>query len=75
MQMTEREEDEMPEFEDMNTELLLVGIGVSSAAYLSSEIMLSGQSLVAKTGLFLLVLTPGLIAGEMAVKHSDHEIV
>jgi hypothetical protein len=72
--VTEQKGDKMPEFEDMNTELLLVGIGVSSAAYLSSEVMLSGQSLVAKTGLFLLVLTPGLIAGEMAVKHSDHEL-
>jgi hypothetical protein len=73
--VTEKGEDEMPEFEDMNTELLPIEIGVSSAAYLSSEIMLSGQSLVAKTGLFLLVLAPGLIAGEMAVKHSDHELM
>jgi hypothetical protein len=67
-------EQELPEFEEMETELLLVGIGVSSAAYLASEIMLSEQGLVARTGLFLLVLTPGLIAGEMAVKHSDREL-
>jgi hypothetical protein len=64
-------EDQLPEFEEMETENLLVGIAASSAGFLATELMLPEQNLVAKTGLFLLVAVPGLIAGEMATKHSE----
>lgn len=64
-------EDQLPEFQEMETENLLVGIAASSAAFLATELMLPEQNLVAKTGLFLLVAVPGLIAGEMAARHSE----
>lgn len=55
----------------METENLLLGVAASSAAYLATEIMLPEQQLAVKTGLFLLITVPGLMAGEMAVKHSE----
>jgi hypothetical protein len=61
-------QDGLPEPE---TENLLVSIAASSAAYMAAEIILSGQSPIARTGLFLLVAVPGVIAGEMAVNHSE----
>jgi hypothetical protein len=64
-------EEDLPEFEEMDTKNLLVGIAASSAAYLATELMVPGQNLATRTGLFLLVATPSLIAGEMAVKHSE----
>jgi hypothetical protein len=63
--------DQLPEFEEMETENLLISIAASSAGFLAAEIMLPEQNLVAKTGLFLLVAVPGLVAGEMAVKHAQ----
>lgn len=63
-------EDQLPEFGEMQTENILIGISASSAAFLATDLMLPEQNLVAKTGLFLLIVVPGLIAGEIATEHS-----
>lgn len=65
------DQDELPEFEEMETEIRLVSIAASSAAYMAAQIMLPGQNLVASLGLFLIITVPSIIAGEMAVKHSN----